>query len=73
MNLDAIFGTSDHVSLAQECARAALIFFFGLALVRLSGRRVFAKWSALDIIVSITHGRECRLAQAALQDVAGQG
>ena len=56
MNLDAIFGTSDHVSLAQECARAALIFFFGLALVRLSGRRVFAKWSALDIIVSIVVG-----------------
>lgn len=56
MDLDAIFGTRDHISLAQECARAALVFFFGLALVRLSGRRIFAKWSPLDIIVSIVVG-----------------
>ncbi len=41
---------------AQECARALLIFVYGLAIVRLAGRRVFGKWSALDIIVSIIVG-----------------
>jgi uncharacterized membrane protein YcaP (DUF421 family) len=33
-----------------------LIFAYGLALVRLAGRRVFGKWAALDIIVSIVIG-----------------
>lgn len=51
-----IFGVQDHVSLLQECARAVLIFLYGLALVRISGYRTFAHWSALDIIVSIMVG-----------------
>jgi uncharacterized membrane protein YcaP (DUF421 family) len=33
-----------------------LIFAYGLALVRLAGRRIFGKWSALDIIVSFVIG-----------------
>jgi uncharacterized membrane protein YcaP (DUF421 family) len=52
----AIFGVKDHVSLLQECARAILMFFYGLALLRLSGYRTFAHWSALDITVSIMAG-----------------
>jgi len=52
----ASFGTKDHVDLAQECARAALIFFFGLILLRLAGRRISGKWSGLDIIVSVLIG-----------------
>ncbi|KAF2989994.1 DUF421 domain-containing protein [Methylocystis sp. MJC1] len=56
MTLDDIFGTQNNVSATQECARAALIFFYGLAVIRLSGRRVFAKWSALDAIVSVMAG-----------------
>ncbi|QGM98642.1 DUF421 domain-containing protein [Methylocystis parvus] len=56
MNSDDIFGTTNHISLAQECARAALIFFFGLALLRVSGRRAYAKWSALDVFVSVIAG-----------------
>lgn len=54
--MDDIFGGSAPVTWAQECARAALIFFYGLALVRLAGRRVFGKWAALDIIVSVVIG-----------------
>lgn len=54
--LDSIFGTKDHVDLAQECARAILILVYGLLLVRLTGRRVFGNWSALDIVVSIVVG-----------------
>ena len=52
----AIFGVDAHLSWAQECARAVLVFAYGLLLVRVAGRRIFGKWSALDIIVSIVVG-----------------
>ena len=51
-----VFGVTGAVSPAQECARAAVIFIYGLAVIRLAGRRVFGKWSALDIVVSIVAG-----------------
>ena len=41
MTLDNLFGVTGQVTWAQECARAVLIFVYGLALVRLAGRRVF--------------------------------
>jgi uncharacterized membrane protein YcaP (DUF421 family) len=53
---DLVFGTTSHVGIGQECARAALVFAYGLALVRLAGRRVFGRWSAIDIVVSIVVG-----------------
>jgi uncharacterized membrane protein YcaP (DUF421 family) len=55
-SLGDIFGETGHVGAAQECARALVIFVYGLAIVRVAGRRVFGKWSALDIIVSIIVG-----------------
>jgi uncharacterized membrane protein YcaP (DUF421 family) len=54
--METIFGTQHDVSLAQECARAIFIFFYGLVVLRISGRRTFARWSALDIVVSIIVG-----------------
>lgn len=54
--LSAIFGSHPPLAAAQECARAILIFAFGLTMVRLAGRRVFGKWSALDTIVSVIVG-----------------
>lgn len=51
-----IFGTQNHVSTAQESARAVVIFFYALLMLRLSGRRTFAHWSALDIVVSFIAG-----------------
>lgn len=56
MLTERIFGATGHMTWWQECDRAILIFFYGLALVRLAGRRVFGKWAALDIIVSIMVG-----------------
>jgi uncharacterized membrane protein YcaP (DUF421 family) len=53
---DWIFGHAQHVNVWQECARAVLIFAYGLLLTRLVGRRLFGKWSALDIVVSIIVG-----------------
>ena len=51
-----VFGTTNDLTLLQACARAILIFLYGLAIIRVAGRRVFGKWSALDIIVSIIVG-----------------
>ena len=51
-----VFGRTGEVTALQECARAILIFAYGLLLIRAAGRRVFGKWSALDIIVSIVVG-----------------
>jgi uncharacterized membrane protein YcaP (DUF421 family) len=51
-----IFGSQSRVSFLQECARAVLIFAYGLLLLRLSGRRTFGHWSALDIVVSVIVG-----------------
>lgn len=57
MTLNDLFGPAGgSLTPAQECARAVLIFAYGLVLVRLAGRRVFGKWAALDIIVSIMIG-----------------
>jgi uncharacterized membrane protein YcaP (DUF421 family) len=56
MSLDTFFGAGEHLTWWQECARAVLIFAYGLVLVRVAGRRLFGKWSALDIIVSIIIG-----------------
>ena len=53
---DAAFGSGAHLAWWQECLRAILIFGYGLLLVRAAGRRVFGKWAALDIIVSIIVG-----------------
>ena len=55
-SLNAIFGPDQGISWEQECARAVLIFFYGLLLVRIAGRRVFGRWSAIDIVVSIIIG-----------------
>jgi uncharacterized membrane protein YcaP (DUF421 family) len=51
-----VFGVTNHIEWWQELPRAVVIFVFGLILLRLSGRRVFARWSALDIIISIIIG-----------------
>lgn len=54
--MQAIFGTAHHVQWWQECARAVLILVYALLLVRLTGRRIIGKWSALDIMVSVVVG-----------------
>jgi len=54
--MEAIFGVEEHLLWYQGAARAALIFFFGLVILRLSGRRTFANMSALDIVISVVAG-----------------
>src|SRR6201996_2444232 len=52
----AVFGVQNHLTIAQESARAVLIFAYGLVLLRLSGPRMFGHWSALDITITIMVG-----------------
>jgi uncharacterized membrane protein YcaP (DUF421 family) len=68
---DQIFGPTGQISWTQECARAAVIFVYGLAVVRLAGRRVFAQWTALDIIVAILTGSTLSRALTGNADLVG--
>src|SRR4051812_23589280 len=54
--MESVFGSGSDLAWYQECARGVLIFVYGLALVRIAGRRIFGRWSALDIVVSIVIG-----------------
>ena len=54
--METIFGSGQGLSPGQECARAVLIFIYGFLLIRLAGRRIFARWSALDTVVAIIAG-----------------
>ena len=54
--LTELFGTADGITWGQECARAAVVFVYGLVVIRLAGRRLFGKWAALDFIVGIIIG-----------------
>jgi uncharacterized membrane protein YcaP (DUF421 family) len=56
MTLLGVFGVTNHIEWWQAVPRAFVVFVFGLLLLRISGRRTFARWSALDIIVSIIMG-----------------
>lgn len=54
--MEELLGGVKDLTVAQECARAVLIFFYGLVMLRLSGRRTFAHMSAVDLIISIIVG-----------------
>jgi uncharacterized membrane protein YcaP (DUF421 family) len=56
MSLEFVFGAKDAISWWQEIDRAIVIFVYGLLAVRLAGRRIFARWAALDFIVSVVVG-----------------
>jgi uncharacterized membrane protein YcaP (DUF421 family) len=43
-------------TIAQLCARAVLLFLFGVVCIRIAGRRTFSQISPLDIIVAIIVG-----------------
>ena len=52
----AIFGTPPSITLPQEIARAALIFFYVLILLRIAGPRTTAKFSSMDMLASVIAG-----------------
>ena len=54
--IESWFGVAGQVTRWQECARALLVFVYGLILLRAIGRRAFGKWTPVDIVVSIIIG-----------------
>ena len=48
--------TGDELAWWQMTVRAVLIFLFGIILVRFAGKRIFGKWGAMDIVLSIVIG-----------------
>lgn len=69
--LDYVFGPTGHISWPQECARSVLVFVYGLALLRVAGRRLFGKWAALDVVVSIIIGSSLSRAATGNADLFG--
>jgi uncharacterized membrane protein YcaP (DUF421 family) len=49
-------GTSMEITWWQMSVRAGIIFAFGIALLRLAGRRAFGRQSALDIVLTVLIG-----------------
>ena len=51
-----LIGPDEGANAYQLCARAVLLFAFGIACIRIAGRRTFAHYSPLDIIVALIVG-----------------
>lgn len=55
-------------SAAQLCARAGILFVFGIAGIRIAGRRTFSQAAPLDIIVALVIGGHLSRARPAPSD-----
>jgi uncharacterized membrane protein YcaP (DUF421 family) len=54
--LRQLIGPDEGADAQQLCVRAVLLFAFGVLCIRLAGRRTFAQYSPLDIIVALIVG-----------------
>jgi uncharacterized membrane protein YcaP (DUF421 family) len=55
--LRALIGPdTGEANLPQLCVRAALLFVFGVILIRIAGRRTFSRATPLDIVVALVVG-----------------
>ncbi|HEY8617243.1 DUF421 domain-containing protein [Phenylobacterium sp.] len=55
-DLHLLLGRQGDISWWQMSIRAVVIFLYGLALLRIASKRVFGKWSAIDIVLSVIIG-----------------
>lgn len=51
-----LIGPDEGANAYQLCLRAVLLFAFGIACIRIAGRRTFGQYSPLDIIVALIVG-----------------
>lgn len=51
-----LIGPDQGADTQQLCVRAVLLFVFGIVCIRIAGRRTFAQYSPLDIIVALIVG-----------------
>src|SRR5687768_5790295 len=56
MNLQDIFGTGEQLTGMQMAARAFVMFFIALALIRFGGVRIFGRNTAFDNVLVIMFG-----------------
>ena len=56
MNLTELFGSGEHLTPLQMGARAFVMFFITLVLIRVGGMRIFGKRTAFDNILVIMLG-----------------
>ncbi len=57
MTFEDIFGsTTTPIGWLQETNRTVAVLLYGLVMLRLVGRRISGRWSALDLIVAILVG-----------------
>lgn len=56
MDIKQIFGTGEHLDALQMGARAFVMFFITLALIRIGGMRIFGKKTAFDNVLVIMLG-----------------
>jgi uncharacterized membrane protein YcaP (DUF421 family) len=60
MSLDPLYALigpdGEMPGLVQMCVRAVIILLVGLVVVRLAGKRLFGKWGAIDIVISVVIG-----------------
>ena len=54
--LHGLIGREGEITAWQMSLRAAIIFIYGLALLRLAHKRLLGKWSALDFVLAIVIG-----------------
>lgn len=53
----ALIGPDDgSLTVSQACARATVLFFFGIVCMRITGRRSFSGLSPLDVFIAIVIG-----------------
>lgn len=64
-----------HILWWQMCVRGVIIFFLGIVLLRLAGRRAFGRQSAIDIVLTVLIGSNLSRAMTGgapfLPDIAG--
>lgn len=51
-----LIGPDEGADAVQLCVRAVILFVFGILCIRIAGRRTFAQYSPLDIIVALIVG-----------------
>lgn len=51
-----LIGPDQGADVGQLCFRAVILFVFGVICIRIAGRRTFAQYSPLDIIVALIVG-----------------
>jgi uncharacterized membrane protein YcaP (DUF421 family) len=68
-----LIGPDQGADTQQLCVRAVLLFIFGILCIRIAGRRTFAQYSPLDIIVALIVGSNISRIMTGKADVIPAG